>query len=251
MARVGWLHGSLLGVIGASFGLGACFFNASGTCDQNGSCVTGTAGDPAAPDAGGDSSTGEVIPECASDAECDDGNLCTTDACASGSCVATALADGEVAGQVSCQEITCYGGVETREPLAATTLCDGNKVCDGEGNCTGCDAGHPCPDVYECTGEGLCVLPVGSICAGDAECGSGHCVDSVCCAVGCDGVCMSCSSFTGYSTCTYTQAYDNHGDCSEGEACNGAGQCALLEGGTCGSDGQCVSFDCSGGACAP
>jgi hypothetical protein len=253
MERVDWIHASLLGVLGASFGLGACFLNSAGKCEENGRCVSGTETELTGPDVvpDDDGSTSEVSPECAGDAECDDGNLCTTDTCASGSCVVTALADGEIVGQESCQETTCEGGSETAVPFVATKLCEGYKVCDGAGNCTGCDADHTCPDGYECTGESLCRVALGSFCAVDGECASGHCVDNVCCEVACNDVCNSCSSSANYETCTYTTQYENHNDCPSGQACNGQGKCARLNGESCTAHDQCASYNCSGGTCTP
>ncbi|MEZ4295611.1 MAG: hypothetical protein R3B70_11595 [Polyangiaceae bacterium] len=45
--------------------------------------------------------------------------------------------------------------------------------------------------------NGYCVLaaslPVGSVCAANNECASGQCVDGVCCATACGGLCMACN----------------------------------------------------------
>lgn len=258
MPRISWIHGSLLGLIGFSFGLGACFFDSSGTCTQTGSCVQGTQGaDPGDDGSSGDPGNGGGAVPCSDDAACDDGNGCTTDACVSGKCQQTAVADGEVAAKLGCQEITCVGGAETSVPLAATTLCEGGQVCDGAGSCVACDGSDPsraCPDGLACGADGTCALPLGADCSGGGACASGHCVDGVCCGVSCTGVCMGCDAAQDYAACTFTSAYQNNADCTEGQACDGAGQCKLLDGESCIQNTQCLSGDCTGGlsgTCAP
>ncbi len=103
--------------------------------------------------------------ECAANADCDDGNPCTADACdtASGACIATALPNF-----TSC---------------ADDTICNGNEVC-----VTGvCQPGTPlvCVDGLECTQDLVCdptlgcqYPPVsdGTSCNG----GAGTCTTGVC-----------------------------------------------------------------------
>ena len=45
-----------------------------------------------------------------------------------------------------------------------------------------------------CDAAGVCRKKSGESCGGKAECVSGFCVDGVCCAEACDGLCRSCSA---------------------------------------------------------
>jgi hypothetical protein len=152
---------------------------------------------------------------CATATECDDANLCTTDACdGQGTCSNVAVADG-----TSCADADPCNGVETcaagacaagtplvcNDGLACTTdvctplvgcqfflLADGSSCadadpCNGAETCAGgvCTAGAPlvCDDSLECTAD-ACVPNVG--------CGSTPLPDGTLCSIGAcsGGVCM-------------------------------------------------------------
>lgn len=235
----------------------ACADN-QGRCERNGSCVRGalaSAGIEPGGDGGAAGAPGSTPGSpCGGDPTCDDGNACTADACVAGECQRTALDDWAVVASLECQVITCLGGVETMVPLDATTLCDGDRVCDGSGSCVACDPSDPsraCPGGLACSESGACALPLGADCDDGGDCASGTCVDGVCCAVSCDGICMSCDAAQEYASCRFTAPYQNHDDCMEGSACDGAGQCKLLNGELCVQDNQCVSHHCDSGLCAP
>ncbi|MEZ4311131.1 MAG: hypothetical protein R3F14_24075 [Polyangiaceae bacterium] len=82
-------------------------------------------------------------------------------------------------------------------------------------------------------------MSFGMPCFSDKMCGSGQCVDGVCCATACTGLCMACSaSYHGDSTmngtCLPIQAgLDPHDECSgpgntatcSGVAVNGNSSC--------------------------
>jgi hypothetical protein len=103
--------------------------------------------------------------DCAAAADCDDGNLCTTDACdtTTGACTATILPNFTSCGDAN--------------------VCNGAEVC-----LTGvCQAGTPlvCVDGNECTQDGICDaalgcqhpnVPDGTVCGG----GMATCTNGVC-----------------------------------------------------------------------
>lgn len=75
--------------------------------------------------------------------------------------------------------------------------------------------------------------PNGTSCGDDGECGSGHCVDGVCCDTACDGVCVACAgALTGGTdgVCDAVLAADPEDECAD-EGCTtgacGDGACEL------------------------
>lgn len=130
----------------------ACVADEEDPCDEAGACVDEPAEPPPEP-ADRDRSKARA---CAVDAECDDGNDCTSDACdAAGRCRFTP-ADGLVLRMGDCVVITCQDRVA--EPVLSErgTLCESDRVCDYEGRCVTCSSHMPCPDGYQCD-AGACV----------------------------------------------------------------------------------------------
>jgi len=96
-------------------------------------------------------------------------------------------------------------------------------------------------------------LQLGEACARASECGSGFCVDEVCCESACEGACLACSPSWGSSepggTCGPVEAgIDPRGDCTAGSdcgntgLCDGNGACAVADVGTpCGVSGRCAA----------
>lgn len=246
MPRNRWLHVTLLGALGSTSALGACFLDSVGDCEQNGFCVDGhqpaskdsstsSGGDPDA----GNADAGGVLsyPVC----ECDDGNPCTEDICELLACSHTALADGTPLDGTTCGW-TCSEG----EAVAASaeTLCEGGGVCDGAGNCVSCDAVNTCPTGFVCSNGGVCLLDLGGDCSTDESCESGHCVLGKCCSTSC-GICRSCDD--DFSGCKSLLAYQDHPACYPNQACDGHGHCKLLDGELCGGGGDalCISGSCT------
>lgn len=153
-----------------------------------------------APDAGTDAGAG-----CQQDQECDDGNECTVDECAAGSCRSSARGAGTACGSPEQSECslpdTCDGaGSCVPNDALAATLCgrgasDGctADACDGAGACVAVDlpAGTVCGDdgggcrAPSCDGAGSCEPreePPGSACPG-GSCTLGVCIAGQ--AVGC------------------------------------------------------------------
>jgi MYXO-CTERM domain-containing protein len=205
--------------------------NGAETCDGNGACVPGTA------------------------PTCDDGNLCTDDACdAVAGCTTAPRAPG-----TSC---------------ADDTVCNGAEVCDATGTClagTGltCDDGNLCTD-DACDAVSGCVATNrapgsscadGTVCNGAETCdGSGACVAGT--ALVCDdgSICTddSCDAVTG---CAHAFAAPtivcraSTGVCDAAETCTGgSADCpsdlAIEDGTTC-DDGNVCTIDtvCDDGAC--
>ncbi|WP_438037293.1 kelch repeat-containing protein [Sorangium sp. So ce204] len=100
--------------------------------------------------------------------------------------------------------------------------------------------------------------PLGETCDADSDCGSGFCVDSVCCEAACAGPCDACAAASGASqdgVCTPLTgvACDDTDACVVGGVCE-AGACvdgAAAPDGTPCSDGDVCSAAsaCVGGAC--
>jgi hypothetical protein len=93
------------------------------------------------------------------------------------------------------------------------------------------DPDDECPGSTLCSGGGTCTLkPTGAACAINLECISGHCVDGVCCATACAGLCVACSSAkTGAAdgTCTdVTPGTDPDDECLDPQTCAGNFGCS-------------------------
>ena len=88
-----------------------------------------------------------------------------------------------------------------------------------------------------CNGLGACVYALGHVCNDGDECATGICVDGVCCNVGCNGLCETCSS----GTCSPVSAYADPDaecvgtalGCDGARACAGCGFALDPPGGTC------------------
>jgi hypothetical protein len=136
--------------------LDADFCDGEETC-QGGVCTDGD--DPCVDPAHCDEEN-DVCFGCVLDSECDDTNVCTTDACVEHVCVNTPVADDT--------------------PCLDADFCNGEETCQS-GTCT--DGTDPCKDLAHCDEENeICY-----VCLVDAECESGEwcdgvemCVDHVC-----------------------------------------------------------------------
>lgn len=90
-----------------------------------------------------------------------------------------------------------------------------------------------------------CTLP--------SQCGSGFCVDGVCCDVACTGICQGCTAAKKGSgvdgTCGFI-GYDKDPDneCASGQ-CSGSGTCQYYNGLACTTTSQCLSGNCVDGMC--
>jgi len=103
-------------------------------------------------------SVSEFEKSCASDAECDDGNLCTKDACVGGKCLIKNDDSIKPSDGKPCTEDICKSGVESHPPKSGNAPCgDGSNLkCDGNGECSGCESTKMGADCGE-PGPGSCV----------------------------------------------------------------------------------------------
>jgi hypothetical protein len=88
-------------------------------------------------------------------------------------------------------------------------------VCCKTASCTG--AGQKC----DATTDGTCALPIDATCTSDAQCGSGFCVDGVCCNAACNGQCEACDVGGVVGTCSPVAGNPHAGR----TACVGTGAC--------------------------
>jgi hypothetical protein len=84
--------------------------------------------------------------------------------------------------------------------------------------------------------------PLGLGCRGDLECGTGHCVDGVCCDAACTGVCRACTAARKGSGVDGVC-----GDIPPGKS--GTDACVLSPGAPCKADGECGTGHCVDGVC--
>jgi len=84
-----------------------------------------------------------------------------------------------------------------------------------------------------------------------STCGSGFCVDGVCCSTAsCAGPCQSCAAAGHEGTCTRADpGTEVPGSCADGQACDGTGKCKTKNGLACTSAAACASGFCVDGVC--
>ncbi len=184
-------------------------------------------------------------------------------------CGTNGKCDGNGGCQLYLQGTTCGGSTCP----AGTSTFTGTSTCDGAGKCVTpnpapcfpfqcgtnvckniCTSDADCASPAVCNSSGSCGLkPPGQSCATAAECASGFCSQSVCCATACTGVCQSCALTTAPGTCTNVPSgtADPQGTChDQGNTscgtdgfCDGNGACRLYAGGT-----SCAPPSCPTGA---
>jgi hypothetical protein len=166
---------------------------------------------------------GSLCPPCGDGLDCLAARDCESGFCADGVCcdaACDAACDAcDAAGQLG--HCTVEDDSSPGDPSCAPYLCDGASdscpnSCAGPENCT---------SEAECVG-GECVgaKELGDACVNGPECGSGFCVDEICCALESCGPaddCNICQPGTG--TCGNAPA--DH-PCADGLYCNGADSCS-------------------------
>jgi hypothetical protein len=166
---------------------------------------------------------------CTTNADCDDGNSCTTAVCdTAGHCNFTTLAAGS-----ACDD----GNPCTTDVCTAAGVCQGTPLPAG----TACDDKNSCTTGDACTATGACVgtqAPAGTACDdGNACTGPDTCSAS--------GVCVGAPSVAG-------TACDDGNACTVNDACNGSGTCIGViapTGTACTSTQPCTTGFCSAGSC--
>jgi hypothetical protein len=217
---------------GASGGSGG----SAGAAGASGSSagMGGAAGTVDSPAGSGGQDAG-AVPQCAVDADCDDGNACTVEQCESGACVDAGFASS---------------GTSCGNPIDDT--CTRPDTCDGAGSCQSNNnpgtAGMPCGSTTDndcthpdtCDAQGVCLPnhePLGTACGSQAvsDCsGPDQCDENGECAANDFAVGTPCGDAT-------------ESECARHDVC-GAGVClpndvangSACTGGSC-TQGQCIS----------
>jgi len=162
-----------------------------------------------------------------------------------------------------CATGTCVDGIccaavctETCRKCVAITSTNGTY-----GKCTGyvtagqpdLDATKPCKGTGLCDGKGTCKKGNGQVCASGKDCGSGYCVDGVCCASSCTTPCFSCNLQGKAGICSplaiNTTDSKAKPPCTGKDACDGAGACKSALGQACTNNQSCSSGICMDGRC--
>lgn len=202
---------------------------------------------------------------CLADAECDDANECTLDACADGLCGSTprprgtscatgycdgeghclqCVEDGHCDDGSDCTTDLCADGACVSTPVEEGTPCDGGR-CDGEGSCIECADDSECDEFRpHCAPERRCVE-----CLEDAQCVvAGPCETAACE----EGACVATPRERGHACpggrCDgggrCVQCFSDL-DCPLDAFCDDAGRCAR-----CRTDRDCDDGDlCTRDAC--
>jgi len=169
----------------------------------------------------------DPLPECETDDDCADGEVCEEEVCvvAPGCETDDDCADGEV-----CEEEVCVPSVG--QPCSETSDCAEGEVCE-EGECVvapGCETDDDCAEGEVCE-EGECVVAPG--CETDDDCAEGEvCEEEVCV----PSVGQECSETS---------------DCAEGEVCE-EGVCVAPGCETaadCDDADLCTTDECTAGEC--
>jgi hypothetical protein len=162
--------------------------------------------------AGGSGSTTTVDFSCQQDVDCDDQFFCQIDYCNTFICAQKPRCQSDTVCSSLCNE-TAQNCFAPKSFLCETDdiYCNGNEVCDGQGECL--SAGNPCPtsECYSCSeSQHQCLIsPIGSNCN--------------------DG-----------NVCNGVDYCDATGSCKPGET-NATKGTSCAAGGTCDGEGQCIS----------
>jgi len=198
------------------------------------------------------------------DEECAEGDQCGN----TGSCDGAGACDLRDAGTI-CGATQCVLNKVTGQVCNGTGLCINDAVgtecspylCSG-GACTNpCLSDSHCISGYSCINN-QCIQKKanGATCTLDNECALGNCVDNVCCATACSGLCSACSAAMkgggidgecgGIAAGTDPQnECEVEAMCGKDGTCNGSGACRLKVSGTsCGSS-QCLLNKVTGQVC--
>jgi alpha-tubulin suppressor-like RCC1 family protein len=159
--------------------------------------------------------------------------------------------------QKECVAASCTSGVATARsgcdgqgacPSAMTVPCSPFS-CEGTICAGGCSAASPCTAGNYCE-AGRCnpKKAPGAPCLDGSQCGSGACVDGVCCQGACDGACQACNLAGSAGTCASVKSADDD-HCNGQMTCDPAGACKRRLGSGCTGTGDCTSGYCVDGVC--
>jgi len=149
-----------------------------------------------------------------------------------------ALAPSGNAGSPACVTYTCSGtSASCATSCTSDAQCTAGFYCNAAGSCVAQKAqGTTCNLTSDCKTSGTC-----------RECGTGNCVDGVCCNSPCGGQCQACDVAGALGTCvTVLGGVHVNPAISARVACAGSGSC----GATCnGVDAAKCNYPGSGAAC--
>jgi hypothetical protein len=151
-----------------------------------------------------------------------------------------------------CTDDVCQSGTPSHPPKPASTPCNqnGGVVCNGAPApaCVECATSAQCLPTEGCdTVSWTCKLVNGQGCGVPIDCLSNLCVDTVCCATSCVGVCRGCNVMGFQGACTnFAAGSDPQNECAGTDVCNGSGVCRCLDGAKNGAE---TDVDCGGGSC--
>jgi hypothetical protein len=158
------------------------------------------------------------------------------------SCGQTGTCDGVGGCSLYAQETVCLAPSCSGDRLNTAGTCNGFGACRPPGvancapyRCAGgaciarCASDADCVDGQVCQNGSCGPKPIGAPCADASECGSGFCVDGVCCGEACGGACRSCALPSSMGRCTAVPA----------GAADPRNVCADQGAASCGHDGKC------------
>jgi hypothetical protein len=176
---------------------------------------------------------------CASTADCATGYACKSGVCVTTGELGTLCDDGS-----QCKSGFCASGPP------------GTSVCCSVASCAD---GTYCADTTTPTIAGTCVKPKGASCASKADCGSGFCVDGVCCDALCDGQCEACDVAGAEGTCTGVKGpahgarpkcFDGGTDVCTALQCDGSTRNKCVDF-AAGPETECGALSCHDGVVTP
>ena len=178
----------------------------------------------------------EVIVDCITDQQCDDGNACTSDACTGAGLCDNVPIDGNCDDGSSCTTSdTCDAGI-----CVGTDTCTDGKSCIA-GFCSNCRTDSDCDDRNPCTSD---VCSAGTCSSTDLD--AGECTDGVACTSGDHCVGGTCISGVGDNNVCNDNNVCTADACTSTEGCKNTGNTASCDDGVACTTDTCSSKVCVG-----
>ncbi len=157
------------------------------------------------------------------------GTVCRLGSCSGGSFMPPSVCDGQG---------TCEGG----SPISCAPFLCKDGACQGT-----CASAADCVPPNSCQGQSCGKKGLGQVCRAASECGSGFCVDGVCCDSGCDGRCVFCAQPNALGRCVNVPADAADPRASAGvtdpaRICPDQGAASCGTNGRCDGQGGCASY---------